>query len=156
MICGDIVVGLDEVIDIRQQAPRRFGTAGAFPNLFGEVWKEELHVFSAEGGGGDGWSAATSLGHPERTSPNVLNRFPVEVLMVEDIPTIVGDMVVLLAAIDIKDRWLNRTTWKLTRVQYTCTRSEANNEPSTFCSTKILGATSSLHPCLELAPTIKV
>jgi hypothetical protein len=55
--------------------------------LFGDVWKEELHVFSTEGGGGDGWSAAVNLGHPERTPPNVLNRFHVEVLAVEDIPS---------------------------------------------------------------------
>jgi hypothetical protein len=84
MICDDIVVGLDEVIDTRPQAPRRYGTAGAFPNLFGEAWKEECHVFSAEGGSGFGWPTVKQLGHPDRTPSNVLNTFRVEVLAAED------------------------------------------------------------------------
>ena len=44
-----MVVGLEEVIDVTKQSRRRFGTAGAFPILFREAWKEDIHVFAAEG-----------------------------------------------------------------------------------------------------------
>jgi hypothetical protein len=44
------VVGLEEVLDVSPRGKRRFGTAGSFPNLFTEAWKEEAHVFSVEGG----------------------------------------------------------------------------------------------------------
>jgi hypothetical protein len=79
------------VIDVRPHYPRRFGTGGAFPNLFREVWKDEDHVFSAEGGVGMSGCTGKSLGHPDRTSSNVLNQYLVEILAVEDIPTGPGE-----------------------------------------------------------------
>jgi hypothetical protein len=83
-ILQDIVIGLEEVIDIRSQETRRFGTAGPLVNLFREVWKEEHHVFSAEGTSWGSGDATFQLGHPDRTPSDTLNRYPVEVLAIEE------------------------------------------------------------------------
>jgi hypothetical protein len=81
--CGDIVIGLEEVVDVRPQLARRFGTASAGLNLFHEVWEHEEHVFAAEGTK-DSRSKAIQLGHPGRISSEVLNRHPVEVLAIDE------------------------------------------------------------------------
>ena len=80
----DVVVGLEEMIGIARQDRRRFGTAGAFPILFREAWKEDFHVFAAEGGKLPLDTATQRLGPPERVATNVLNRHPVQVLAVEE------------------------------------------------------------------------
>jgi hypothetical protein len=79
----EIVLGLEELVDVRPRAPRRFGTGSTGPSLFREAFKEEHHVFAAEGirihSG-----MATSLGHPDRTPANTLNQHPVDVLAIEE------------------------------------------------------------------------
>jgi len=77
------VVGLEEVVNVQPQMPRRYGTASTGPNLFREVWVHEDHVFAAEGGRTQK-GAAHHMGHPDRTSVNILNQHPVEVLVVDD------------------------------------------------------------------------
>jgi hypothetical protein len=82
----DVVIGLEEVIDVSPQGRWRFGTAGSFPILFQEAWKEDDHVFAAEGGRLPGATGTQRLGPPERVMANVLNRHPVEVLAIKDTP----------------------------------------------------------------------
>jgi hypothetical protein len=81
------VIGLEEVIDVQPREPRRFGTAGPISNLFREVWKEELHVFAVEGASPGTEGTTCELGHPDRTSSDVLNRHPVAVLAIEEVST---------------------------------------------------------------------
>jgi hypothetical protein len=66
------VIGLEEVIDVQPCKPRQFGTAGPISNLFQEVWKEELHVFAAEGASPGTEGATHGPGHPDCTSSDVL------------------------------------------------------------------------------------
>jgi hypothetical protein len=87
IISDDIVLGLEEVIDVRGREPRRFGTAGPRANLFRDVWKDELHVFAAEGLNVGVPGTVTELGHPDRTASNILNKYPVEVLAIEETMT---------------------------------------------------------------------
>jgi hypothetical protein len=61
----DIVIGLEEVIDVERREPRRFGTAGPIVNLFRDVWKEEQHVFAAEGKCLGENNGTRELGHPD-------------------------------------------------------------------------------------------
>ena len=84
--CDDVVIGLEETIDTQLGKPRRFATAGPGPNLFRELWKNEDHVFAAEGGPTCPTSQTLELGHPGRTDSNILNRYPVEVLAIEEGP----------------------------------------------------------------------
>jgi hypothetical protein len=84
MTCDDVVVGLEEVIEVAQQGKRWFGMAGPFPILFTEAWKEDEHVFSAEGGSALIKNDTQRLGPPERVTTDVLNRYPVEVLAVKE------------------------------------------------------------------------
>ena len=63
--CDDVVVGLEETVDMGSGKPRRFATAGPGPNLFREIWKNETHVFAAEGGPTRHNSLTLELGHPE-------------------------------------------------------------------------------------------
>ena len=72
------------MIDVSQQDRRRFGTAGAFPILFKEAWKEDFHGFAAEGGKLPLDIDTQRLGPPERVEANVLDRHPVQVLAVEE------------------------------------------------------------------------
>jgi hypothetical protein len=58
--------------------------AGPLGNLFQKVWEGTEHIFAAEGRGKVPESDARSLGHPKRTSPDILNQYPVEVLIVDD------------------------------------------------------------------------
>jgi hypothetical protein len=82
------VIGFEEVIDIQSQEPRQFGsTAGPIVNLFREVWKEEHHVFSAKGITKGVGKSTAELGHPNQTSSNMLNRYPVEVLAIKETST---------------------------------------------------------------------
>ena len=85
-MCANVVVGLEEAIAITNQPKRCFGTAGPFPNLFAEAWREDEHVFSADGGNLQGNAGTQHLGSPGRVSPDVLNRHPVEVLAIKDAP----------------------------------------------------------------------
>lgn len=78
------MVGLEEVIEVTPHDKRRFGTAGPFPILFTEAWKEDSHVFSAEGGSTESQMDTHRLGPPERVATDVLNRYPVEVLAIEE------------------------------------------------------------------------
>jgi hypothetical protein len=75
---------LEETIDVTPQARRRFGTAGPFPTLFAEAWKEDEHVFAAESGTSTVGDASQRLGPPERVASSVLNQHPVEVLAIEE------------------------------------------------------------------------
>jgi hypothetical protein len=68
---------------VQPRLPRRFGTASTGLNLFHEVWAQEDHVFAAEGTK-DSRSRAVQLGHPGRTASEVLNRYPVEVLAIDE------------------------------------------------------------------------
>ena len=86
MTCDDVVVGLEERVDTQPKEPRRFGTAGPGPNLFREIWKNEDHVFAAEGGPARTYGHTQEIGHPERVSSDILNPHPVEVLVVEEGP----------------------------------------------------------------------
>jgi hypothetical protein len=70
---------------------RRFGTAGPIANLFREVWKEELHVFAAEGLTQEPATLTKELGHPDRTSSETLNLHPVDVLAIEETSTSRGE-----------------------------------------------------------------
>jgi hypothetical protein len=81
------VVGLEEVIGIGSPESRRLGTAEPIVNLFREVWKEEHHVFSAEGTNGEVGKSNAELGHPDQTSSNTLNRYPVEVHAIKETST---------------------------------------------------------------------
>jgi hypothetical protein len=56
-------------------------------NLFREVWKEEHHVFSAEGTNEGAGKSTAELGHPDQTPSNTLNRYPVEVLAIKETST---------------------------------------------------------------------
>jgi hypothetical protein len=84
----DIVIGLEELIDITRRAKRRFGTAGAFPILFREAWKEDVHMFAAEGDKLPFETNTSRLAPPQRggVAANVLNQHPVEILAVEENP----------------------------------------------------------------------
>jgi hypothetical protein len=88
MAIDDVVIGLEEVVDVSNQGQRRFGTAGSFPSLFREAWKEDIHVFTAEGGNLPLDAYTQRLGLPERVAANVLNRHPVDVLAIEEPPSI--------------------------------------------------------------------
>ena len=66
-------MGLEDQVDVRPWASKRFGTAGPAANLFQQVWEGSKHVFAAEGGGVVPASTARELGLPEWTSPEVLN-----------------------------------------------------------------------------------
>jgi hypothetical protein len=81
----DVVTGLVDRVDVLPRPPRQFGTAGPITSLFRKVWESEHHVFAAEGGH---WMPASGqvqdLGHPDRAPRNVLNRFPVEVLVIDE------------------------------------------------------------------------
>jgi hypothetical protein len=81
---NDVAVGLEEVVDVTPKAKRRYGTAGPFPILFSEAWKEDAHVFSAEGHRTLTQTGTHHLGPPERVATDVLNRHPVTVLAVEE------------------------------------------------------------------------
>jgi predicted deacetylase len=74
---------LEEVINVTKQFRRRFGTAGAFPILFREAWKEDIHVFAAAGAKISADAGTQLLGPPSRVTTNVLNLHPVAVLAVE-------------------------------------------------------------------------
>ena len=91
-------------MDVQTRPPRRFGTAGAGCNLFEEVWKNEKHVFAANGMTQvvEGVTrkfgtrmeknqmmegVTRMLGHPERTPSNTLNTYPVKVLAIDDTTT---------------------------------------------------------------------
>jgi hypothetical protein len=80
----DVVVGLEEVINVTPQGRRHFGTAGPFPILFTEAWKEDKHVFVAEGGSVLPSDDTQRLGPPEQVATDVLNRYPVAILAVEE------------------------------------------------------------------------
>jgi hypothetical protein len=54
-----------------------FGTAGAFPILFREAWKEDIHVFAGEGDKLLFDADTQRLGPPARVAVNVLNLHPV-------------------------------------------------------------------------------
>ena len=82
------MIGFEEVIDVTRQSRRRFGTAGAFPILFREAWKRDIHVFAAEGGKLPFDAETQRLGPPARVAVNVLNLHPVEVLAIEEQPNI--------------------------------------------------------------------
>ena len=85
MASDDVVVGLEEFVNVSDQVRWRFGTAGSFPILFREAWREDEHVFSVEGGKApNGDSNLQHLGTPERVSGEVLNRYPVDVLAIEE------------------------------------------------------------------------
>ena len=79
----EIVLGLEELVDVRPRTPRRFGTGSVAPNLFREAFKNEQHVFAAEGIKLHS-DTATHLGHPDRTPANTLNQYPVEVLAIDE------------------------------------------------------------------------
>jgi hypothetical protein len=82
---SDVVIGLEEKVTVTPRRPHRFGTAGASTNLFSEAWKEEEHIFAAEGiGRRFNTSTTKELGHPGRVTPDVLNQHPVEVLAIEE------------------------------------------------------------------------
>ena len=85
-MCDDVVVGLEERVNTQTEEPRRFGTAGPGPNLFREIWKNEDHVFAAEGGPAWTHHHTHEIGHPERVSSDILNQHLVEVLVVEEGP----------------------------------------------------------------------
>lgn len=53
-----------------------FGTAGAFLILFREAWKEDIHVFAAEGDKLPFDANTHQLGPPVRVAVNVLNLHP--------------------------------------------------------------------------------
>lgn len=57
--------------------------ASAGLNLFHKVWVHKDHIFAMEGTK-DPWSRAVQLGHPGRTTSEVLNRYPVEVLAIDE------------------------------------------------------------------------
>lgn len=81
----DVVTGLVDRVDVQPRPPRRFGTAGPITSLFRKVWESEHHVFAAEGGHRMPTSGQVQdLGHPDRAPRNVLNRFPVEVLVIDE------------------------------------------------------------------------
>jgi hypothetical protein len=61
----EIMIGLEEVIDIQSQESQQFGTAGPIVNLFQQVWKEEHHVFTAEGINGGVGKSTAKLGHQD-------------------------------------------------------------------------------------------
>ena len=84
----DVVIGFEEVIDMTRQSRRRFGTASAFPIVFREAWKRDIHVFAAEGGKLPFDAETQRLGPPARVAVNVLNLHPVEVLAIEEQPNI--------------------------------------------------------------------
>lgn len=84
--CDDVVVGLEETVGTQPEEPRCFATAGPGPTLFREIWKNENHVFAAEGGTTRYTSQVMEVGHPGRTDSNILNRYPVEVLAIEEEP----------------------------------------------------------------------
>ena len=88
----DVVVGLEEVVPVADQDRRRFGTAGPFPVLFAEAWREDTHVFAAEGRTRQEDPDTHRLGPPERVKTDVLNRHPVEVLAIEDAPATPGSL----------------------------------------------------------------
>jgi hypothetical protein len=50
---------------VTHQDKRRFGMAGPFPILFTEAWKEDSHVFAAEGGSTESPMDTHCLGPPE-------------------------------------------------------------------------------------------
>ena len=79
-----MVIGLEETKDTQPGKPRRFATMGSGPNLFRELWKNEDHVFAAEGGPTCPTSQTLELGHPGWTDSNILNRYPVDVLAIEE------------------------------------------------------------------------
>jgi hypothetical protein len=79
----EIVIGLEELVDVRPRAPHQFGTGSLAPNLFREAFKHEHHVFAVEGIK-IASDMATSLGHPNRTPANTLNQYPAEVLAIEE------------------------------------------------------------------------
>jgi hypothetical protein len=83
MNIDEILIGLEELVDVRPRSPRRFGTGSLAPNLFREAFKDEHHVFTVEGIK-IASDTATSLGHPNRTPANTLNQYPVEVLAIEE------------------------------------------------------------------------
>jgi hypothetical protein len=83
----DIVIGLEEEIDVRPRPGRRYGTAGPITNLFRELWKDEIHVFAAEGLPQQEGQGPKELGHPDQTPSDTLNRYPVDVLTIEETST---------------------------------------------------------------------
>jgi hypothetical protein len=80
-----MIVGLEETVEVQTREAHRYGTAGYGPNLFQEeVWQHECHVFAAGGDGVGLGSGVIQLGHPDRTASNSLNRYPVDVLAVDE------------------------------------------------------------------------
>ena len=65
----------------------RYATAGAGRSLFCEAWCQEELVFQAEGGRCETEDGMIpSLGHPARVETNILNKFPVDVLAIDEDP----------------------------------------------------------------------
>jgi hypothetical protein len=81
--CDNVVVGLEEVLNVTNQSRRRFGMASPFPILFQEAWREDAHIFAAEGGKATN-NDTHRLGSPERVTADILNKYPVEVLAIEE------------------------------------------------------------------------
>ena len=86
----------------------RFGVAGQHRSLFPEAWTGEKLIFEAFGGKAPSRTqAGTWVGHPERVSPRILNRKPVDVLVIEESR---GDGTIESHDDRYWERWINECT----------------------------------------------